>query len=200
MPCALRAPHVSRCIHTARRFSVTLVSVPSSRRRPAQILCQCGLLMLRLLRPNSAAPLRASNAPIRDIPYLTASKPRRNLRIGVIYLRLWNLTLSGGIVLSSNVSLAVMHPYLCVHFRVRRTEATNSAIYDVSSKVYRDLFALDVAHHDMTLCLKQRRIPTPRTNLRHRTPRFSNRDSIAVSTVSRFPVFDPVSRWRLCVL
>ena len=128
-------------------------------------------------------PASASNAPKHDIQFFSASKPRRNLRISAIYRRFWNLTLSGGIVLSSNVSLAVMHPYLCVHFRVRPIQATNSAIYDVSSKVYRDSFALDAALHDMTLCLKQRRILTPRTNLRHRTPRFSNRDSIAVSTV-----------------
>ena len=138
-------------------------------------------------------PASASNAPIRDIPFLTASKPRRNLRIGAIYRRFWNLTLSGGIVLSSNVSLAVIHPYLCVHFRVRRTQATNSAIYDVSSKVYRDLFALDAAYHDMILCLKQRRIHTPRTNLRHRTPRFSNQELIAACNVSRYPLSDPVA-------
>ena len=117
-------------------------------------------------------PASASNAPIRDIPYFSASKPRRNLRISAIYRRLWNLTISGCIVLSSNVSLAVMHPYLCVHSRVRALRATNNAIHDVSSKVYRDSFALDASLHDMTLCLKQRRIPTPRTNLRHRTPRF----------------------------
>ena len=161
------------------------MSVQYSRRRPAQILWQCGVLKLRLLRPNSAAPSRASNAPIRDIPYFSASKPRRNLRISAIYRRLWNLTLSGGIVLSSNVSLAVMHPYLCVHSRVRPIQATNSAIYDVSSKVYREVIALDVSHHDMTLCLKQRRIPTPRTNLRHRTPRFSKPVLIAACNVSR---------------
>ena len=88
-----------------------------------------------------AAPSRATNAPIRDIPYFTASTPRRNLRISAIYRRFWNLTLSGGIVLSSNDSLAVMHPYLCVHFRVRPIQATNSAIYNVSSK-----FTVDHLH------------------------------------------------------
>ena len=133
----------------------------------------------------SPPPASASNAPIRDIPYLTASKPRRNLRISAIYWRFWNLTLSGGIVLSSNVSLAVIHPYLSVHSRVRALRATNSAIYDVSSKVYRELFALDAALHGMTLCLKQRKIPTPRTNLRHRTPRFSKPVLIAACNVSR---------------
>ena len=114
-------------------------------------------------------------------------------RFSAIYRRLWNLTLSGGIVLSSNVSLAVMHPYLCVHSRVRRLQATNSAIYDVSSKVYRDFIALDVSLHDMTLCLTQRRIPTPRTNLRHRTPRFSKPVMFAACNVLRFPLSDPVA-------
>ena len=120
--CALRAPpHVSKRSQTRRvAFRGDLSERPVLASAAGKVLWQCGVLMLMLLalRTCSAAPSRASNAPIRDIPYLTASKPRRNLRIGAIYRRFWNLTLSGGIVLSSNVSLAAMHPYLCVHFRV----------------------------------------------------------------------------------
>ena len=134
-------------------------------------------------------PSFASNAPNRDLPFLSASKPRRRPRISFIS-RFWNLTLAGRIVLSSNVSQRKIIPYLWVHFRVRSVQATNNAMYDVSSKVYRDDIALNVSLHHMTLCLKQRKNLTPRTNLRHRTPRFSNRDSIAVATVSRLPVSD----------
>ena len=80
-------------------------------------------------------------------------------RITVIKCRLWNLTRSGGIVLSSDGPGRAMLPYLSVHFRVRRIQATNNAIYNVSSKVYCDVIALYLSFHDIYIVLKTAKNP-----------------------------------------
>ena len=52
-----------------------------------------------------------------------------------------------------------MLPYLSVHFRVRRIQATNNAIYNVSSKVYCDVIALYLSFHDIYIVLKTAKNP-----------------------------------------